>query len=55
MARSFDLDPDTNLTVLSSDVCEYFIEVQFNDMLSSEDSRIRDSFSLLHLNIRSLP
>ena len=33
---------------------EYFIEDQFNDMLFSGDSRIRDSFSLLHLNIRSL-
>ena len=54
LARSFDLDPDTNLTDLFSDDCEYFIEDQFNDMLSSEDSRICDSFSLLHLNIRSL-
>ena len=54
LARSFDLDPDTNLRGLFSDDCEYFIEDQFNDMLSSEDSRICDSFSLLHLNIRSL-
>ena len=54
LARSFDLDPDTNLRDLFSDDCEYFIEDQFNDMLSSEDSRICDSFSLLHLNIRSL-
>ena len=54
LARSFDLDPDTNLTDLFSDDCEYFIEDQFNDMLSSEDSRICDSFSLLHLHIRSL-
>ena len=54
LACSFDLDPDTNLRDLFSDDCEYFIEDQFNDMLSSEDSRICDSFSLLHLNIRSL-
>ena len=54
LARSFDLDPDTNLRDLFSNECEYFNEDQFNDMLSSEDSRICDSFSLLHLNIRSL-
>ena len=54
LARSFDLDPDTNLRDLFSDDCEYFIEDQFNDMVSSEDSHICDSFSLLHLNIRSL-
>ena len=40
LARSFDLDPDTNLRDLFSDDCEYFIEDQFNDMLSS-DRRIR--------------
>ena len=54
LARSFELDPDTNLRDLFSDDCEHFIEDQFNEMLSSEDSRICDSFSLLHLNIRSL-
>ena len=54
LARSFDLDPDTNLRDLFSNECEYFNEDQFNDMLSSEDSRICDTFSLLHLNIRSL-
>jgi len=53
LACTFDLDPDTNLDLIS-DVCEYFIEDQFNDMLTSEDSRIRDSFSLLHLNVCSL-
>ena len=50
LARSFDLD----LRDLFSVDCEYFIEAQFNDMLSSEDLRIWDSFSLLHLNICSL-
>ena len=40
LARSFDLDPDTNLRDLFSDDCEYFIEDQFNDMLS-RDRRIR--------------
>ena len=40
LARSFDLHPDTNLRDLFSDDCEYFIEDQFNDMLSS-DRRIR--------------
>ena len=54
LAHSFDLDPDTNLSDLFSNVCEYFIEDQLNDMLSSEDLRICDSFSPLHLNIRSL-
>ena len=39
---------------LFGDVCEYFIKDYFNDMLTSEDSRIRDSFFQLHLNIRSL-
>jgi len=53
LAGSFDLDPHANLD-LFSDVCEYFIEDQFNDMLIGKDSRIRDGFSLLHLNIRSL-
>ena len=36
LARSFDLD----LRDLFSVDCEYFIEAQFNDMLSSEDLRI---------------
>ena len=54
LALSFDLDPDTKLRDLFSDDCEYFIDYQFNDMLSSEDSRICDRFSLLNLNIRSL-
>ena len=52
--HSFDLDPDTSLNDLSSDACEYFTEHQFNNMLTTEDPRIHDSFSLLHLNIRSL-
>ena len=36
LARSFDLD----LRDLFSVDCEYFIEAQFNDMVSSEDLRI---------------
>lgn len=53
LARSFDLDPDTSLSDLFSDAREYFIEDRFNYMLFREDTRIHDSFSLLHLNVRS--
>ena len=34
--------------------CDYFIENQFNEMLRRENYSDTD-FSLLHLNIRSLP
>ena len=47
LVRSIDLDPDTNLSDSSSDACEYFIEDQFNNILTSEDPRIHDIFSLL--------
>lgn len=47
-----DLDPDSNFC-LNSDHCKYYIEDQFNDMLSKQSQHI--NFSLLNLNIRSLP
>lgn len=47
LVHSTDLDPDTNLSYSSSDACKYFNEDQFNNILTSEDPRIHDTFSLL--------
>ena len=53
MTQSDSHDPDINFNA-DETPCDYFIENQFNEMLRHENYSDAD-FSLLHLNIRSLP
>ena len=53
LTQSDSLDPDINLNT-GKTPCDYFTENQFNEMLLNENYSGAD-FSLLHLNIRSLP
>ena len=50
LTRSNNIDPDTYLTT-NKFSCDYFVENQFNEMLSKNNPI---NLSLLHLNIRSL-
>ena len=50
LTRSNNIDPDTYLTT-NKFSCDYFVENQFNEMLSKNNPI---DLSLLHLNIRSL-
>ena len=53
LTQSGSLDPDINFNA-DETPCDYFIENQFNEMLRRENYSDAD-FSLLHLNIHSLP
>ena len=47
-----ELDPDNAL--LKSFYCDYYIENQFNQMISEKSKQNSISFSTMHLNIRSI-
>ena len=53
-ALSSDLDPDSNFN-FDMFRCDYFTENQFNELFDKTRSSFSNRFSLLHLNIRSLP
>ena len=49
-----DTDPDINLLNLNNVSSDYYLEDQFNSMITKENCNYKNSFSVLHLNIRSI-